>query len=261
MPFKRSMPCKTFISWKRAAEEFRLLLLVRWRSNMPPHCWDAVENRISFPKQTRPIGFHNDSNQGLSFPMIFNVLKVQLDQAENEIKFGRGCQATGFSRDCSTSQWSDQCPLSASRNGVDSTWVDSHSYCYCTKLLTELSDISRKWAGLPRGRISANYMLLVFTFTHCLWPGFLERRCILGAFANWESVSGPSIRHQPWPQYGHHTQCHHTGSKQEIPCPSPSAVNTNVFQSIRVWSKKVYFFLLLSGSFFCFMRQHNSRCN
>ena len=85
------------------------------------------------------------------------------------------------------------------------SWVDSHSYCYCTKLLTELSDISRKWAGLPRGRISANYLLLVFTFTHCLWPGFLERRCILGAFANWESVSGPSIRHQPWPQYGHHT--------------------------------------------------------
>ena len=126
------------------------------------------------------------------------------------------------------------------------SWVDSHSYCCCTKLPTELSDISRKWAGLPRGRISANYLLLVFTFTHCLWPGFLERRCILGAFANWESVSGPSIRHQPWPEYGHHThcgQCHHTGSKQEIPCPSPSAVITNVFQSIRVWSKKNSFFL------------------
>ena len=135
----------------------------------------------------------------------------------------------------------------------------SYCYCYCTKVLTELSDISRKWAGLPRGRISANYLLLVFTFTHCLWPGFLERRCILGAFANWESVSGPSIRHQPWPQYGHHTQCHHTGSKQEIPCPSPSAVNTNVFQSIRVWSKKVYFFLLLSESFFVLCA--NSRCN
>ena len=135
MPFKRSMPCKTF----SGPEEFRLLLLVRWRSNMPPHCWDAAENRISFPKQTRPIGFHYDSDQGLSFPMIFNVLKVQLDQAENGIKFGRGCQATGFSRESLsesrlrhqpislsapltdlilTSQWSDQCPLSASRNGV-----------------------------------------------------------------------------------------------------------------------------------------------
>ena len=72
--------------------------------------------------------------------MILNVLKVQLDQAENEIKFGRGCQATGFSRESLsesrlrhqpislsspltdlilTSQWSDQCPLSASRNGVE----------------------------------------------------------------------------------------------------------------------------------------------
>ena len=72
--------------------------------------------------------------------MILNVLKVQLDQAENEIKFGRGCQATGFSRESLsksrlrhqpislsspltdlilTSQWSDQCPLSASRTGVE----------------------------------------------------------------------------------------------------------------------------------------------
>ena len=63
---------------------------------MPPRTESVFQN-----KQDQ-LDFTMIQIKAYPFPpksMILNVLKVQLDQAENGIKFGRGCQATGFSRE------------------------------------------------------------------------------------------------------------------------------------------------------------------